>query len=142
RLFGVIIPSNPSSGVREAPDPVVPGWDRINVRVTLLSYLAGVPYSRNPSPGSCVHGSKLVCSAAPADLMAIAPTPAALSVAIARFKKIRRSSKPLPALGSIVNPILLRRFVFAITAFPFVLHKPKKSRSTHGPRLVPSVTIL
>src|SRR5213080_4286052 len=40
--LGVIMPSSDSSGVREAPLPVVPGCERMSVRVTLLSYLAGV----------------------------------------------------------------------------------------------------
>ena len=41
--LGVIMPSSASGGVREAPLPVVPGWDRISVRVTVLSCLAGLP---------------------------------------------------------------------------------------------------
>ena len=41
--LGVIVPSSASSGVRMAPLPVVPGCERPKVRVTLLSYFAGMP---------------------------------------------------------------------------------------------------
>ena len=52
--LGVIMPSSDSSGVREAPLPVVPGCERMSVRVTLLSYLAGLPYSPIPAPGAFI----------------------------------------------------------------------------------------
>ena len=52
---GVIMPSSDSSGVREAPLPVVPGCERMSVRVTLLSYLAGRPYSDIPAPGTFIE---------------------------------------------------------------------------------------
>src|SRR5438876_1195792 len=41
--LGVMMPSSASSGVRDAPAPVVPGWERTRVRVTSRSYVAGEP---------------------------------------------------------------------------------------------------
>ncbi len=54
--LGVTIRSSASNGEREAPLPVVPGWERINSRVTLLSYLAGTPYPLSGLPGYCIDG--------------------------------------------------------------------------------------
>src|SRR6266581_1154617 len=48
------MPSSDSSGVREAPLPVVPGCERMSARVTLRSYLAGLPYSPSPAPGAFI----------------------------------------------------------------------------------------
>jgi hypothetical protein len=50
------MPSSASSGVRDAPLPVVPGCERMSVRVTALSYFAGVPDGLMPAPGTFIHG--------------------------------------------------------------------------------------
>ena len=64
--LGVIMPSSDSSGEREAPLPVVPGCERMSVRVTLLSYLEGLPYSPIPLPGNFIEGGTSGGSAAAA----------------------------------------------------------------------------
>jgi hypothetical protein len=81
----VIVPSSDSKGVREAPLPVVPGCERMSVRVTLRSYLAGLPYSPIPAPGTFMDGGTSGGSTASACF----PRPATRPVA---------ASKPIPCL--------------------------------------------
>src|SRR6266404_9380763 len=92
--LGVIVPSSISNGVREAPLPVVPGWERMSVRMTLLSYFAGPPYVVNGAPGYCIHGG--VSGGPAARAVPGAPAarpPTAPSAARPPRRKIRRSSR-------------------------------------------------
>src|SRR6267378_2489305 len=89
RPLGVIVPSSASSGVRAAPLPVVPGCERMSVRVTLLSYFAGPPYSLNPAPGDFIQGGTSGGSAAAASLVRLISRPLAASRAMLRFRKLR-----------------------------------------------------
>src|SRR5438876_9995272 len=86
------MPSSASSGVREAPLPVVPGCERMSVRMTLLSYLAGVPYSPIPAPGTFIDGGTTGGSAASAFLAPVATRPAAPSRPTLRLRKLRLDS--------------------------------------------------
>src|SRR6267143_1406389 len=89
RPLGVLVPSRASSGVRAAPLPVVPGCDRISVRVTLLSCLDGTPYSLNPAPGDVIHGGTAGGSNAPASLLPLGVRPLAPSSAMLHLRKLR-----------------------------------------------------
>src|SRR5438105_9190135 len=90
--LGVSMPSSASRGVRAAPLPVVPGCERIKVRVTLLSYFAGAPYSLKPAPGDFIHGGTSGGSAATAPLGRLVSRPLAASSAMLRFRKLRLAS--------------------------------------------------
>src|SRR2546421_10714561 len=90
--LGVIMPSSASRGVRAAPLPVVPGCERIKVRVTLPSYLAGAPYSLKPAPGDFIHGGTSGGSAATAPFVRLVSRPLAPSSAMPRFRKLRLPS--------------------------------------------------
>jgi len=45
--------------LRDLEHAVNPGGERMSVRVTLLSYLAGVPYSPIPAPGTFIDEGNL-----------------------------------------------------------------------------------
>jgi len=114
--LGVIVPSSISNGVREAPLPVVPGWERISVRMTLLSYFAGPPYVVNGAPGYCIHGG--VSGGPAARAVPGAPAarpPTAPSAARPPRRKIRRSSSPFVAAGSTADGAGEDRFGRAIS---------------------------
>jgi len=89
RPLGVSVPSSASSGVRAAPLPVVPGCDRIKVRVTLLSCLDGTPYSLNPAPGDFIHGGTSGGSNAPTSLLPLVTRPLAPSSTTLRLRNLR-----------------------------------------------------
>src|SRR5688572_18501918 len=86
------MPSTDSSGVREAPLPVVPGCERMSVRVTLLSYLAGLPYSPIPAPGAFIDDGTSGGSTASACRGAPAARPLAVRKPTVRLMKLRLDS--------------------------------------------------
>jgi len=92
RPLGVIMPSSDSSGVREAPLPVVPGCERMSVRVTLASYFAGVPYSPIPAPGVFMCGGIPGGSTASAGFAPPATRPLAASRPTLFLRKLRLDS--------------------------------------------------
>ena len=97
----MIVPSSASRGVREAPLPVVPGWVRSKVRVTVFSDFAGVPYSLTPGPGDFIHAgtsSGSSASAGDAALMPAAPS------AARPFRKVRRVADPVGRAGRAMCP--------------------------------------
>src|SRR5262245_53306132 len=104
--LGVIMPSSDSSGVREAPLPVVPGCERMSVRVTLLSCLAGLPYSLIPAPGTFIDGGTSGGSTASACLAPPATRPLAASNPTPGLMKLRLDSSivPLPATPCVQRP--------------------------------------
>src|SRR5947209_6399807 len=61
-----MMPSSASSGVRDAPAPVVPGCERMSVRVTSPSNVAGAPYALNGAPETFISGGVSGGPAAPA----------------------------------------------------------------------------
>src|SRR5262252_5599970 len=99
--LGVSMPSSDSSGEREAPLPVVPGCERMSVRVTLLSYFAGLPYSPIPAPGTFIDGGISGGSAA-ALLTPPAASPLASSPTLRLMKRRldRSTVSPLPFMTS------------------------------------------
>src|SRR2546422_1387826 len=97
------MPSSDSSGVREAPLPVVPGCERMSVRVTLLSYLAGVPYSPIPAPGTFIDGGTSGGSTAAAFFAPLATRPAAPSRPTLRLRKLRLDSSIVTLLATAVS---------------------------------------
>ena len=101
--LGVIMPSSDSSGVREAPLPVVPGCERMSVRVTLLSYLAGLPYSPIPAPGTFIDGGTSGGSTASACFAPPATRPLAASKPTLCLMKRRLDSSIVSLL---VIPVL------------------------------------
>src|SRR6266478_2805741 len=127
--LGVIVPSSISNGVREAPLPVVPGWERISVRMTLLSYFAGPPYVVNGAPGYCIHGGVSGGPAAPAVPGAPAARPPR--------RKIRRSSSPFVAAGSTADGAGEDRFGRAISPPVHCFPRSAHLRAPHpaAPRL-------
>jgi hypothetical protein len=100
--LGVIMPSSDSSGVREAPLPVVPGCERMSVRVTLLSYLAGLPYSPIPVPGTFIDGGTSGGSTASACVAPPATRPLAASTPTLCLMKRRLDSS---IVGLLVIPV-------------------------------------
>src|SRR5258708_11768060 len=86
------MPSSCSSGVREAPLPVVPGCERMSVRVTLPSYFAGLPYSLMPAPGAFIEGATAGGSTASAPFTPLAARPLAASAPRPRLSKRRVDS--------------------------------------------------
>src|SRR5207248_11468892 len=90
--LGVSMPSSDSSGAREAPLPVVPGCERMPVRVTLTSYFAGLPYSLIPAPGAFIDGATSGGSTASARFAPPATRPLAASRPAARLRKLRLDS--------------------------------------------------
>ena len=96
--LGVIMPSTDSSGVREAPLPVVPGCERMSVRVTLLSYLAGLPYSLIPAPGAFIDGGTSGGSTASAGFAPPATRPLARLSRTLCLMKLRLDSSTVDLL--------------------------------------------
>src|SRR5262245_28443329 len=96
--LGVIMPSRDSRGVRDAPLPVVPGCERMNVRVTLLSYFAGVPYSPIPAPGAFIDGGISGGSTASTCLSPAATSPEAARNPTPRLMKRRLDASTLHPL--------------------------------------------
>ena len=96
--LGVMVPSSASSGVRIAPLPVVPGCERPKVRVTLLSYFAGAPYSLNPAPGDFIQGGTSGGSAAAASFVRRVSRPLTASAAMARPRNRRLAPFMAPSL--------------------------------------------
>src|SRR6185503_16448358 len=92
-------PSSASSGVRIAPLPVVPGWERPKVRVTLLSCLEGTPYALNPAPGAFIHGGTSGGSAAASSSVPRPVRPVAASTATVRFRNPRLDTPIRVLLG-------------------------------------------
>ena len=104
--LGVIMPSSDSSGVREAPLPVVPGCERMSVRVTLLSYLAGLPYSPIPAPGTFIDGGTSGGSTASACFAPPATRPLAASKPTLCLMKRRLDSSIVDLLAiPVLRPI-------------------------------------
>src|SRR5262249_31759776 len=99
-LLGVSSPSSDSRGGREAPLPVVPGCERMNVRVTLLSYLAGLPYSPMPAPGPFIDDGISGGSAAATRLAPPATSPLASSPALRLMKRRFDSFTVPPSSGA------------------------------------------
>src|SRR5712692_1952333 len=86
------MPSSASSGVREAPLPVVPGREAMAVRLTLTSYFDGLPYSLMPAPGDFIHAGVSGGSNASAPLPEAAVRPLAPSITTPCLRKCRRGT--------------------------------------------------
>src|SRR6266403_4947348 len=110
-----MMPSSASSGVRDAPAPVVPGWERMRVRVTSRSYVAGDPYGLKGAPDLVMLAGISGGEAALASLEANAMNAPAVRAPAPPFKKTLRSSNPFPAaLGAALKGRSWRRGRIAI----------------------------